>query len=117
MNSPEPVNVADYVRESFDGVVGEELGPFDYSADDATRDNDQAAAVDIIAADLSRRFGHGLSTHEMVLLVIWVAGEWQRRKLEAGERAGMREAKRMLNGDNVPRGVDRATLRESGRIR
>jgi hypothetical protein len=105
-----------YVRESFDGVVCDELGSFDYFVDEATRNNDQAAAVDIIKADLARRYGRPINQSEMIKLVMYVAMEWQRRRESAIEANGMRSWARAFR-DGTDGGLstsERTALKQSG---
>jgi hypothetical protein len=84
---PSPINLTDYVREAFDGVVCDELDPMNYFGSDAIRDQQQADAVRVIEDELAARFGRGLTDNERVRITIDVAVEWQRRKLIEGERA------------------------------
>jgi hypothetical protein len=119
MSPSETVMIDALVRESFDGVVGDELGPFDYFVSDAQRDNDQSAAVDIIADELRRRFARRLTLSEIVELVEYVGVEWQRRREKAEETNGMRAMARALR-DGTDGGLstsERTALKQSGRIR
>jgi hypothetical protein len=122
MNASETVMIDALVRESFDGVVGDELGPFDYSVDDATRDNDQSAAADIITDELRRRLGRPLTLTEIIEVVEYVGVEWERRRERAKEAAWQRDQEKLLNADNqfwAPLGIsyNDAELREAGRIK
>ena len=112
---PGPIFIDQYVREAFHGLLLDELDPFDYFATDADRDNDQAAAVELMAKDLASRYGRGLTMSELVKLTIQVASQWQQERQNEEERVGMAAIARSHGEGNST--SERAALREAGRLR